>query len=180
MKLLLVLGAGASRNLAKGKGQMPLMADWSAALSQALDDAKGGLARACHLTPEMDGRTFEENLGELLQWEKVRGLEERFELLGSDNLRNLRPAIGKARANQVENLALVRWTMPALRPRIAGCFSTWEIRNSWSRPPTTTEPSRPPSKTWESRSPRGSQGRQAEPPFSALSVWSKIGETQSQ
>ena len=56
----------------------------------------------------MDGRTFEENLGELLQWEKVRGLEERFELLGSDNLRDLRPAIKKARASQTENLALVR------------------------------------------------------------------------
>lgn len=43
MKLLLILGAGASRNLGERDGSMPLMSDWSTALSEALDRHEGRL-----------------------------------------------------------------------------------------------------------------------------------------
>jgi hypothetical protein len=70
MKLLLVTGAGASRELGVGESSMPLMADWSNGLSKALDHHELGLAEACSLQPGMSGPEFEENLGLLLKWIK--------------------------------------------------------------------------------------------------------------
>jgi hypothetical protein len=82
VKLLLITGAGASRELAHEGDQMPLMADWSDALCESLDAEEQNLARACHLQPGMSAEEFETNLGLLLRWNQVRGLAERFRDLG--------------------------------------------------------------------------------------------------
>jgi len=81
MELLLITGAGASRNLGRDV-PMPLMSDWSDALCHALDERESNLASACHLTPGMQGPEFEKNLGLLLRWQQIRHLEERFQDLG--------------------------------------------------------------------------------------------------
>jgi hypothetical protein len=81
--LLLITGAGASRNLARGEGEfLPLMQDWANVLCDALDSAEGNLAGACGLTPGMPANDFEETIGALLEWRRVRWLEERFRLMG--------------------------------------------------------------------------------------------------
>lgn len=85
MNLLLITGAGASRNLGEPDDPLPLMPDWSDALCTALDGAEQGLAAACHLAPGMSGEAFEEALGLLLRWQQVRHLEERFVGLGGPN-----------------------------------------------------------------------------------------------
>lgn len=79
--LLLVTGAGASRNLGTGESKMPLMKEWASALCRQLEEEEPGLAPACGLDPEFDGPQFEEAIGELLQWDRMRYLEERFQPL---------------------------------------------------------------------------------------------------
>lgn len=81
MQLVLVTGAGASRELGDGK-PLPLMPDWANALCEALDAKEGNLAAAAKLAPGLSGMEFEEALGLLLRWEQVRHLEERFSGLG--------------------------------------------------------------------------------------------------
>lgn len=108
MKLLLVLGAGASRNLGKKDDSMPLMSDWSTALSEALDQHEEGLATACHLSPEMSGPEFEASLGELLRWEQVRYLEERFQLLGGPHAHNIPTGVREARGMQDRRMRAVK------------------------------------------------------------------------
>ena len=108
MKLLLVLGAGASRNLGPTDDSMPLMSDWSTALSEALDQHEEGLAAACHLNPNMQGPEFEENLGLLLRWEQVRELEERFQLLGGPQAHNVPNGVREARKRQTKRLEAIK------------------------------------------------------------------------
>lgn len=98
MNVLIVLGAGASRDLGSGR-PMPLMPDWSNALCEALDEAERDLASACRLEPGMDGPTFETNLGLLLRWQAFRHLEERFEGLGGPAVGHVKQAIPEARRN---------------------------------------------------------------------------------
>lgn len=81
MRLVLVAGAGASRELGES-GPLPLMADWSNALCEALDSKERDLAAAVHLKSGMSGPEFEQALGLLLRWEQMRYLEHRFEGLG--------------------------------------------------------------------------------------------------
>ena len=107
MNLLLVLGAGASRNLGKEDRPMPLMSDWSNALCDELDKAEHGLARACRLEPGMDGPTFEENLGLLLRWQGVRHLETRFEGLTGPQVGQRMNNVPQARANTGRRLTTV-------------------------------------------------------------------------
>lgn len=78
---LIVTGAGASRNLGSGDSQLPLMGDWSATLCNQLDHEEAGLAQACGLNPEFDGPEFEIAIGEVLEWDRVRRLEKKFEPL---------------------------------------------------------------------------------------------------
>jgi SIR2-like domain len=87
---------------------MPLMKDWSSALSEALDAHESGLARACHLAPDLDGPKFEENLGLLLQWDKVRGLEERFEQMSGDTIGSITGGVRGARKHQARRMTDVR------------------------------------------------------------------------
>ena len=85
MNFLLVTGAGASRNLGVGESLMPLMGDWAGTLCKALDSRELGLADACGLDPIFDGPQFEQALGELLEWDRVRPLEAKFEPLALKN-----------------------------------------------------------------------------------------------
>jgi hypothetical protein len=105
---LLILGAGASRSLGDTEDSMPLMSDWSTALSAALDSSEQGLAGACHLEPDMRGPEFERNLGLLLRWEQVRELEERFERLGGQTPEHQPPGALEARKNQTRRLATIK------------------------------------------------------------------------
>lgn len=108
MNLLLILGAGASRSLGVESTPMPLMADWSSALSDALDSAEHGLAAAAHLTPGLTGPEFEQNLGLLLRWEQVRGLEERFEQLGAKTPQHVPPGVPEARRWQDRRMQTIK------------------------------------------------------------------------
>jgi hypothetical protein len=105
VRVLLITGAGASRNL--GAEVLPLMPDWSDALCEALDEKEQGLARASHLTPGLSGPDFEKNLGLLLRWEQVRHLEERFQGLGGPQPGSHTNEVVKARTNASRRMALV-------------------------------------------------------------------------
>lgn len=84
MKLVLITGAGASRRLGADGDLLPLMPDWSDRLCAALNEQENGLADACCLRSGLDGEEFEQALGLLLRWRRVRSLEQRFEgLLGN-------------------------------------------------------------------------------------------------
>lgn len=85
MDTLLITGAGASRNLGKGSSVLPLMRDWAGTLCEALDSKESGLAQACGLDPAFDGPQFERALGDLLEWDRVRPLEKKFEPLALRN-----------------------------------------------------------------------------------------------
>jgi len=76
--LLLITGAGASRNLGKTDEPMPLMDDWSNALVDALEAAERGLAARCGLRVSLSGTEFEEALGLLLRWEAFKYLNSHF------------------------------------------------------------------------------------------------------
>lgn len=107
MKLLLVTGAGASRELGQDDNPLPLMNDWSDALCGALDATERNLASACHLAPGMSGARFEEAIGLLLQWQEVRWLEERFQNLGGPRPTEPYPQQIEARANTDRRLEQV-------------------------------------------------------------------------
>jgi hypothetical protein len=107
MKLVLVTGAGASRNLGQEDGHMPLMPDWSDALCGALDAAEPNLAQACHLTRGASGPDFEENLGLLLRWQQVRHLEERFAGLGGPQAGSVFGPQKDARQNTARRMGMV-------------------------------------------------------------------------
>jgi hypothetical protein len=107
MNLLLVTGAGASRNLAQKGQHMPLMPDWSNRLCEALDVSEANLASSCHLEPWMSGEQFEENLGLLLRWDQVRHLEERFENVGGPQAGSRWTEVAQARQNTTNRIAVV-------------------------------------------------------------------------
>lgn len=85
MTLLLITGAGASRSLGQPDDPLPLMPDWANALCTALDANETGLAGACGLTTGMDGEAFEEAIGALLEWQRIRPLDKRFTGLGGEH-----------------------------------------------------------------------------------------------
>jgi hypothetical protein len=76
---------------------MPLMEDWSKALCAALDEVTVGLAEECGFSLDDDGQKFEENLGQLLNWEEVQPLYERFARFGNQNFNDETPGYKKAR-----------------------------------------------------------------------------------
>lgn len=113
MKLLLVTGAGASRNLGVEDKQLPLMSDWANTLCQALDNRESQLASGCHLKPGMTGPQFEENLGLLLKWQQFRHLEGRFQELGGPNIGEVQNAVTNSRERVDRRLKLVMHTLNA-------------------------------------------------------------------
>jgi hypothetical protein len=109
MNTLIVTGAGASRNLGTEGSTMPLMRDWAGTLCEALDAKESGLAQACGLDPEFDGPQFEEALGELLVWDRVRPLEKKFEPLALNNFNGQpKEKLRQARANTSDRLAKIK------------------------------------------------------------------------
>jgi hypothetical protein len=86
MNLVLITGAGASRNLGRDSVEMPLMGDWASSLALALDRHESDLAAACHLNAGAPGPDFEKNLGLLLRWREDQTLVDRFRGLGSPKL----------------------------------------------------------------------------------------------
>jgi hypothetical protein len=77
MKLLIVTGAGASRELGKDK-ELPLMSDWATLLCAELDRREPRLAEAIGLMPAMASDEFERTLGALTTWMRARSLAPRF------------------------------------------------------------------------------------------------------
>jgi len=61
------------------------MGEWASTLCEQLEREESGLAPACGLDPEFDGPRFEEAIGDLLQWDRMRYLEERFQPLALTN-----------------------------------------------------------------------------------------------
>ena len=80
--LVLVTGAGASRDLARDQKQMPLMHEWSGFLCGVLNELEDGLAAACGLQPGMSGPDFEEQLGKVLKWDEMISLGFEFVRFG--------------------------------------------------------------------------------------------------
>lgn len=75
-KLLLVTGAGASRNLSAFPDEpMPLMADWAERLRQSLGPE---LSSMSGLDGAQTGPEFEETLGSLLRWQETFDTTRRF------------------------------------------------------------------------------------------------------
>jgi hypothetical protein len=107
MTVLLITGAGASRNLGHEGTLMPLMGDWSDALCTSLDAEESGLAGACHLASGLDGPEFERSLGLLLRWQQVRDLEERFQGLGGQSPGEQIPGVIRARKSSTSRLEAV-------------------------------------------------------------------------
>jgi hypothetical protein len=77
-RLLIITGAGASRNLGAGK-PVPLMSDWNRILIGALDQREQGLSWAVGLSANMNGPQFEDQVGRILEWSR---LPEHFEGFG--------------------------------------------------------------------------------------------------
>jgi hypothetical protein len=111
MTILLITGAGASRNLGSEDTAMPLMSDWANALCDALDQEEANLASACHLKPGMGGPEFEENLGLLLRWEQVRHLEKRFQDLGGPKAGSHINRVVEARTHMDKRMKVVMRTV---------------------------------------------------------------------
>jgi hypothetical protein len=110
MRLLLVTGAGASRDLGLEK-PLPLLSDWAASLCAALDEREASLAHACLLRPDMNGPEFETNLGLLLTWEKFRHLEERFAYLGGSSAGSYQSEVVRIRERVGRRMAIVMETI---------------------------------------------------------------------
>ena len=110
MQLVLITGAGASRQLGEGE-PLPLMPDWSNALCDALDGKERSLAGAVHLAPGMSGPEFEMALGVVLRWEQVRYLEERFQGLGGPTAGSFVNEVVQARGRMVNRMAVILTTI---------------------------------------------------------------------
>jgi hypothetical protein len=88
---------------------MPLMRDWAGTLCEALDAKESGLAHACGLDPEFDGPQFEEAIGELLVWDRVRPLEMKFEPLALNNFTGQpKEKLRLARSNTSDRLVKIK------------------------------------------------------------------------
>ena len=76
-KLVLVTGAGASRELGRDR-ELPLMSEWSELLCEELDGREQGLAQAVGLRAQMDSVEFERALGSLTTYARSRELAPRY------------------------------------------------------------------------------------------------------
>lgn len=76
MRLVLITGAGASRNLSVDESEpIVLMDGWAAALRERFGPA---LSELLGLSGVVSGQDFEEHLGELTRWLNLKELNERF------------------------------------------------------------------------------------------------------
>ena len=84
--IVLVTGAGASRQLGADSHPLPLMADWSDRLIVRINSIESRLAEAIGLQPQMRGDEFEEALGRFLELDSELPLFEQFVHLGAAQL----------------------------------------------------------------------------------------------
>jgi SIR2-like domain len=112
VELLLITGAGASRELGVSDSKLPLMGDWSQALCAALNERENGLAGACMLDPDLDGPQFEQALGELLEWDRVHYLADKYEGLAAPKPGgSVKPGALEARQKTQERLNVLKETL---------------------------------------------------------------------
>jgi hypothetical protein len=85
-RILLVTGAGASRNLG-AKGQLPLMSGWARILATAIDKKFGAkAAQSIGLgDDDISGPKFEEALGTFLAWTRAHYLNRTFTKFGAQD-----------------------------------------------------------------------------------------------
>ena len=77
INLVLVTGAGASREFGVNARKLPLMSDWCASMAQELAEGPAGYLQATGLRHDLDGPAFERQLGTFLQatqaFDRIRG-----------------------------------------------------------------------------------------------------------
>lgn len=83
-RLVLITGAGATRNLGADDLPMPLMYEWAKSVRITFDKAEPGLADALGLNGDLSGEQFEKTLGEYLAWEQTLPLQHQFRRLGAE------------------------------------------------------------------------------------------------
>lgn len=76
--LVLVVGAGVSRNLSASSELMPLMADWNETLRQALTEQDSALAPMVGIHHGQSGPKFEKAIGDFLTWRRSIDLSAQF------------------------------------------------------------------------------------------------------
>lgn len=85
-RLVLILGAGASRNLGAPE-PLPLMQQWNNIVRAALDRRQPDLSQLLGLRPNQSGQEFETTIGEFLAWQRIVRLAAKFMPFGLDPLR---------------------------------------------------------------------------------------------
>ena len=83
--LVLIVGAGASRDLGCDNKPLPLMADWNTILRRALDERDARLSGLVGTREGQSGPEFEAALGDYLRWFSMLDLAARFVPFGLDD-----------------------------------------------------------------------------------------------
>lgn len=81
-QLVLIVGAGASRELGSQGRPLPLMSDWNDILLRALEARESGLAQLVGIRGGQAGPDFEQAIGDFLAWQRIFHLSARFLPLG--------------------------------------------------------------------------------------------------
>jgi hypothetical protein len=85
--LVLVVGAGASRNLSSSsETPMPLMEDWNEVLRRALTEQDSALPGMVGIHYDQAGPEFEKAIGDFLTWQRSLDLSARYLPLGMETL----------------------------------------------------------------------------------------------
>src|SRR4051812_4273158 len=92
--LVIITGAGASRQLGSENRDLPLMSEWATTLRKALDQRQFGLSDLVGIRHDQSGPDFEQAVGEFLQWQRSLALSARYLPLGID--------IGQRRTGDVQ------------------------------------------------------------------------------
>ncbi len=87
--LVLITGAGASRELGGAQQSLPLMTDWAAILRKALDQEELGLSALVGIHEGQTGPEFEQAVGDFLAWHQVLPLAARYLPFGLDRAARL-------------------------------------------------------------------------------------------
>lgn len=102
MRLLLVVGAGASRLLGSN-GPMPLLSNWCTHLNAELEARVKGLAAGFGLNDDaITGPEFEQRIGDALRWKEVAHLRRNFLPLGMKDPGATRPS-GLVQADRLQD-----------------------------------------------------------------------------
>ena len=129
--VVLVIGAGASRNLAVGDKKMPLMPDLAAGMRGFLEDEVGsGAARAMGLDGDITGPEFERIIRAFLRWRLAVPLNREFRSLGVQGFGNPQTQIGQWITQSEQNSELA---LHAIRRCLFDLFGPSRIDNDKAR-----------------------------------------------